>query len=217
MAAFKAMLFDLDGTLLDSAADLVASLNWVRRGVGLEPVPVKEVAHHASRGAIGLLEGGMPATDADTFEDWRQQFIAHYARHSYVQSRLYEGIQALLDHLDAKGIPWGVVTNKIEALTLPIIEAANLSDSISCCVCGDTLSERKPHPAPVSLACDLLGTAPEDTVFAGDDLRDIQAGKAAGTGTAAVLYGYGSWQLQGDAVNGSFPIRSPADLYRLVP
>lgn len=217
MSELKAMLFDLDGTLLDSAPDLVNSLNHVRQFAGYEAVAVAEYARHASRGAIGLLEAGMPVADAETFETWRQQFLAHYAKNSLRETTLYEGVRELLDHLKEAGIPWGIVTNKIDSLTQPIIRAFQLSESISCCVCGDTLDEKKPHPAPVSLACELLGVAPKDTLFAGDDIRDMQAGKAAGTRTAAVHYGYGSFELNGPFVDGSFPIHHPQDLASLLP
>jgi phosphoglycolate phosphatase len=122
----------------------------------------------------------------------------------------------LLDFLAEKGIPWGIVTNKIEALTWPILEAARLADTVSCVVCGDTLNESKPHPAPVSLACGMVNVVPADTVFVGDDVRDIQAGRAAGTRTAAVYYGYGSDELEGDLVADSFRIHHPAELVELV-
>ena len=129
---------------------------------------------------------------------------------------LFDGVPELLEFLGSAGIPWGIVTNKPEALTFPIVEAAHLSSSVGCVVCGDTLSERKPHPAPVSLACGIVNAAPADTVFVGDDVRDIEAGKAAGTLTAAVYYGYGSHELEGECVDGSYRIHHPSDLIALV-
>jgi len=216
MSGIRAMLFDLDGTLLDSAPDLVGSLNWVRRSENLPPLDIAEVQRFASKGAVGLLKAGMPETDGATFESWRQRFLDHYALNSYRESRLYDGIPELLAFLGEAGIPWGIVTNKIEALTLPIIEAAQLGGSIGCVVCGDTLNESKPHPAPVSLACGMIDVAPAETLFAGDDIRDIQAGKAAGTLTAAVYYGYGSHELEGDVVADSVRIHHPEELVDLV-
>lgn len=216
MGDLKAMLFDLDGTLLDSAPDLVRSLNRVRELAGYEAVPVAEYARHASRGAIGLLEAGMPEADAELFEKWRQQFLDHYAENSLRDTALYRGVPELLKRLGDRGIPWGIVTNKIESLTRPILEAFRLDESISCLVCGDTLGEKKPHPAPVELACDLLGVKPADTLFVGDDIRDIQAGLAAGTRTAAIHYGYGSFRLKGSVVGDSYPVHHPSDLMRLV-
>jgi 2-phosphoglycolate phosphatase len=216
MKPIVAVLFDLDGTLLDSAPDLVGSLNWVRGTENLSPLPLSEMSQYASRGAVGLLKAGMPETDEDRFESWRLRFLDHYSKNSFCNSRLYEGVPELLDFLDEAGIPWGIVTNKIESLTLPIIEAAKLQQAISCLVCGDTLSESKPHPAPVSLACGILKVAPEETLFVGDDIRDIQAGNAAGTQTAAVHYGYGSNGLTGDQVRASLQVHHPSDLLELV-
>jgi phosphoglycolate phosphatase len=216
MRRIRAMLFDLDGTLLDSAPDLVGSLNWVRESENLSPLPVSEMSRFASKGAVGLLKAGMPEANGSQFESWRIRFLDHYSENSYRHSSLYDGVPELLAFLDECGIPWGVVTNKSESLTLPIIEAANMQESISCVVCGDTLAESKPHPAPVSHACDLLEVPPADTLFVGDDIRDIQAGKAAGTQTAAVFYGYGSGELTGDQVAASLPVRHPADLVERV-
>ena len=216
MTMIRAMLFDLDGTLLDSAPDLVGSLNWVRQTESLPALPLARMSPYASKGAVGLLRAGMPETDDATFESWRQRFLEHYALNSFEHSSLYAGVPELLSALQEAGIPWGVVTNKIESLTHPIIEAAGLQDSISCVVCGDTLNESKPHPAPVSLACGMVGAEPENTVFAGDDIRDIEAGKAAGTLTAAVYYGYGSHELEGELVESSYKIHHPSDLQRLI-
>ena len=216
MSLIKAVLFDLDGTLLDSAPDLVGSLNWVRQTENLSPLPLSEMAQHASKGAVGLLKAGMPESNDQQLESRRLRFLDHYAKNSFRHSRLYDGIPELLDYLGETEIPWGIVTNKIESLTLPILEAADLQETISCVVCGDTLAESKPHPAPVSLACGMLDVAPAETLFVGDDIRDIQAGKAAGTQTAAVFYGYGSNELIGDQVNASLQVHHPSDLLELV-
>lgn len=216
MSPIRALLFDLDGTLLDSAPDLVASLNWVRKSEHLPALELSRMKRFASKGAVGLLRAGMPETDALTFEEWRQRFLAHYAQNSFRHSSLFEGVTEMLGYLERSGIPWGIVTNKSEALTLPIVRAARLADSVACVVCGDTLNESKPHPAPVSLACEIVGVAPADAVMVGDDARDIQAGRAAGTQTAAVFYGYGSDELNGDSADGSYPVHHPADLVDLI-
>ncbi len=216
MNAIHAMLFDLDGTLLDSAPDLVAALNEVRRKENLPCLGVSEMSRFASHGAVGLLKAGMPPTDEDTFESWRLSFLRYYADNSFKQSSLYDGVPELLEILRICEVSWGVVTNKIEALTRPIIEAANLHDSISCMVCGDTLSRNKPDPAPVLFACKILGIAPQNTIFVGDDIRDLEAGRAAGTATAAVRYGYGSYELSDELVAGSIQVHHPTDLIRLV-
>jgi len=212
MNKYQAVLFDLDGTLLDSAPDLVGSLNWVRRSEGLAPLPVNDMSQYVSKGALGLLNAGMPSVDPQTLEIWKQRFLDHYAKNSYKESRLYDGVPELLDQLVSASIPWGVVTNKMESLTSPIIEAANLQSSIGCVVCGDTLEESKPHPAPVLHACQVLKVSPAVTLFVGDDIRDIQAGRAAGTDTAAIHYGYGSNELSDPNVAASMHIYHPSDL-----
>lgn len=216
MISVQAMLFDLDGTLLDSAPDLVASLNQVRISEGMEPVDVQEYGRFASKGAAGLLNAGMPVSDVETFEVRREIFLTYYANNSVRGSYLYPGVPELLATLESAGIPWGIVTNKVESLTLPIITALGLQDRVGCVVCGDTAAESKPHPAPVLLGCSLLGAKPEETVFVGDDVRDIQAGRAAGTRTAAVYYGYGSHELEGELVADSIAVHHPADLIHLV-
>jgi phosphoglycolate phosphatase len=216
MSEVRAMLFDLDGTLLDSAPDLVGSLNHVRRTEGLQPLPVAEMSKFASRGAVGLLRAGMPGAGDSELETWRLRFLDHYADNSFRHSSLYDGVPELLEYLAGAGIPWGIVTNKIESLTHPIIEAAQLGDSVACVVCGDTISESKPHPAPVRLACGMVDTDPAHTIFVGDDIRDIEAGRAAGTQTAAAHYGYGAYEFSDDLVKDSFQVHHPADLLALV-
>ncbi len=213
---FKAVLFDLDGTLLDSAPDLVAALNHVRETISLPPLAVAEMSQFVSHGAVGLLNAGMPATDSATFESWRTGFLDYYAEYSFCESTLYEGVPELIDFLNVSDVPWGIVTNKIKALTLPILEASDLKDTISCVVCGDTLEKSKPDPAPVNLACKSLNVLPKNTLFVGDDIRDIDAGKAAGTHTGFIHYGYGSSDLDEKLVAGSFQIYHATELMNVV-
>lgn len=216
MSRIRAILFDLDGTLLDSAPDLVAALNWLRAGEGLPALAVDQVSRHVSRGATGLLQVGMPKVDAQQFETWRSLFLARYAEKSFELSSLYPGVPEMLDFLAGSAVPWGIVTNKFEALTWPILRAAGLANSLSCVVCGDTLSRNKPDPAPVKLACNILRIPADETLFAGDDIRDLQAGRAAGTITAAVHYGYGSYELSDALVAGSVQVHHPSDFIGLL-
>jgi len=211
----KAVLFDLDGTLIDSAPDLIAALNWLRDLEGLAPLEVGPMSRYISHGAQGILEAGMPTADEKQFAKWKSLFLERYAAVGYSQSRLYHGIPEVLENLGTKQIPWGVVTNKMTALTLPILKSARLKDGAACIVCGDTVKQSKPHPAPVLYACAQLGIQPADTLFAGDDLRDLQAGLSAGTMTAAVLYGYGLSAIDEEQLSRDVTIRSPEEFIGL--
>jgi len=188
----RAVLFDLDGTLLHSAPDLVAALNRIRTLNSLPELALEAMQQFAPRGAVELLKAGMPEADPVTLEHWRQEFLAHYQANCFRESVLFEGVGELLAFLDRKGIPWGIVTDKPEYLTRPILSAAGLDKSIACLVCGDAIKERKPHPAPVLLACEKLHVTAAEALLVGDEVRDLEAGKAAGVRTCAVLYGYGS-------------------------
>ncbi len=216
----RAVLFDLDGTLLDSAPDLVAALNWLRARNGLEQLSLAAMRNCAGRGAVGLLEAGMPASDPETVEAWRIEFLSRYEQHSFERSSLFEGVSELLSTLGARGIPWGIVTNKPKYLTLPIIESAGLKQSLGCLVCGDTIEQRKPHPAPVLLGCSQLEVLPEQTLFVGDDVRDLEAGRAARTMVGAAHYGYGSGDLlkpeHAHLLRQAFAISHPRDLAGLL-
>ena len=215
-ARISGLLFDLDGTLVDSAPDLVASLNWVRSSENLPPLEIQAMSRYASHGAAGLVRAGMPATNPAQFEKWKQKFLAHYADHSYVGSSLYPEVAELLDYLSSCGIPWGIVTNKSQALTHPVLRSAGVLGQAACVVCGDTLDRCKPDPAPVLLACNLLEVQPSAALFAGDDVRDLQAGYAAGTMTAAIHYGYGSHELDDEQFSRSIRIFAPGEFIQLV-
>ena len=216
MKPSTAFLFDLDGTLLDSAPDLVGSLNWVRASEQLEPLDVKQMSQHASRGAMGLINAGMPPSTNEQLERWKEKFLSHYAANSFVQSSLYPQVEEFLEFLHKAGIPWGLVTNKAKALTIPILEAAGLINKVGCVVCGDTLPRSKPDPEPVLFACKQLGMAPAETLFVGDDIRDMQAGAAAGTILVAVQYGYGSGEIGPDSGIDAVFINHAAELFGLV-
>jgi len=211
-----AVLFDLDGTLLDSAPDLVAALNWLRTRDGLDEIDVSDMSPFASRGAVGLLNAGYPTNDSGLFEQRRLAFLERYAANSYKQSSLYEGVGELIEYLNRSAMPWGIVTNKIESLTLPILRQSGLASSVSCVVCGDTIEFSKPHPAPVLLACEIIGITPERVLFVGDDVRDVEAGEAAGTLTAAALYGYGSGEFTDELIAGSLVLEHSSQLHKIL-
>lgn len=187
---YRAVLFDLDGTLADTAHDLIAAVNRVRAHIGLPPADPAGLRPHASRGAAGLMERGLPELSPDQREPWRQLFLDHYRANCWHLSRPFPGIEALLDRLEAAGIQWGVVTNKLECLTRPILEQAGWLDRAGCVICGDSTTAPKPAPDPVRAACARLGVAPAEVVFIGDDRRDVDAGSAAGSATGVALWGY---------------------------
>lgn len=190
MNVIKAVLFDLDGTLLDSAPDLIATLNHLRAGLGLSALPADDLRHFVSRGAIGLIRAGMPPCDDETLLVWRDAFLDYYQENSFVESRPFDGVESVLEALRQKDIPWGVVTNKLEFLSIPLLKKIGWSSMLSGLVCGDTVVGSKPDPEPVLEACRQIGVEPEYALMVGDDLRDIKAGRRAGCQTAFALYGY---------------------------
>jgi len=212
----KAVLFDLDGTLLDSAPDLVATLNYLRAGLGLTAMPVEDLRHFVSRGAIGLIKAGMPPCDDETLGLWQNSFLDHYRENCFNLSRPFAGIDPLLVELADREIPWGVVTNKMEFLTIPILKQAGWSSSVSAVICGDTVSQSKPHPDPVFAACSSIGVDPANTLMIGDDLRDIEAGKRAGCQTAFALYGYADEQRQYELAPETALINDPEEVLGLL-
>jgi phosphoglycolate phosphatase len=212
----RAILFDLDGTLLDTAGDLVAALNHLRDSEGMEPVAVPEYRHFVSRGAMGLIHAGMPAAAEPEQERRKRKFLEYYAANSTQRTAPFQGVGSLLESLAGRGIPWGVVTNKMESLTLPILQATGLLPRSACVVCGDTLAQSKPHPAPVRLACEILRVDAAGALMVGDDLRDLEAGRAAGTQTAWAAYGYVAPEVTAADLSGSHVIQQPMDILRLL-
>src|SRR5215218_8965400 len=172
----EAVLFDLDGTLADTAGDLAGALNRLRADRGLPAVPIEPLRAHASAGARGLLGAGMGVLPDDPeFPLLRERFLAYYADGLAITTRLFDGVPALLDALEARGIGWGVVTNKAQRFTRPVVEALGLSPRSAVMVSGDTTPHAKPHPAPLLHAAEALGTAPAACAYVGDDLRDVLA------------------------------------------
>lgn len=187
---FELVLFDLDGTLVDTAPDMVAVLQAIQRDRGVEPVSYELARTFVSHGAIGLLSIGFPELHIEFGDDLHLEYLDRYSENVCEDSSVFDGLGPMLEELDAADLPWGVVTNKPEQLTNPLIAALGLSERIACTVSGDTLPVRKPDPAPVLLACDLAGVDPHRTIYVGDADRDIEAGREAGTATIAAAYGY---------------------------
>jgi N-acetyl-D-muramate 6-phosphate phosphatase len=186
-----AVLFDLDGTLADTAGDLSGALNRVRAERGLSPVPMDGLRAYASSGARGLLGAGMGITpEAADYPELREAFLAHYAACLADTTVLFAGVAELLDAIERRGLRWGIVTNKFARFTGPVVSALALAQRASMVVSGDTTPHPKPHPAPLLHAANGLGIPASRCMYVGDDLRDILAGNAAGMATIVAEYGY---------------------------
>lgn len=187
----RAVLFDLDGTLADTAPDLGGALNRVRLKRGLDPMPLEKLRPHASAGARGLLGAGMGiAPGHPEFEVMRDEFLNFYEANLKLDSELFAGVSELLDALDAREIAWGIVTNKIARFTDPLVGLLGLTDRAACIIAGDTTAFTKPHPEPLLEAIRRIGVAPGSCLYVGDDERDIQAAHAAGMRGIIAAYGY---------------------------
>jgi len=187
----RAVFFDLDGTFADTAPDLSYTLNLMRASRGLAPVPVAATRPVTSTGARGLLRVGFGmAPDHPEYPAMRAEFLALYAENLCRETTLFPGMAALLDHIEARGIKWGIVTNKGERLARPLIDALQLGQRCACVVGGDTAARMKPFPDPLLAASRCVGVDVRACAYVGDDQRDVEAGRAAGMRTIAVRYGY---------------------------
>lgn len=211
----RAILFDLDGTLADTAPDLAQALNKLRADRGLEPSPYENLRPYASAGARGLIGAGFGLQPgAEQYEALRIAFLDNYQSAIAVHSRLFDGVPELLAYLDEAGMAWGIVTNKAMRFTDPLVPQIGLAHA-GCVISGDTTPHAKPHPAPLLEAARRLEVDPRLCWYVGDDLRDIQAGKAAGMATVAAAWGYcgdeGPTKWNADAV-----AVQPAELLQMI-
>jgi len=187
----RAVLFDLDGTLADTAPDLADAANRVRADRGLPPLPLEALRGYASHGARGLLKAALDVDrDDEGYEVLRESFLQYYAQGLCGSSRLFDGAAQVFDELDARGLRWGIVTNKAQRYTLPLATYLALTPRAGALVCGDTTPHAKPHPAPLLAAAKALGVDPAQCVYVGDAERDVTAGIAAGMKTLVARYGY---------------------------
>ncbi len=187
----EAVLFDLDGTLADTAPDMARTVNEMRTRRGLSPVAPHVVRPHVSRGARGMLVAAFDmATDHPDFPAMREEFLAIYADNLCVDTTLFPGMAALLDRLEAEDIAWGVVTNKFERFARPLLQQMGLASRAGVIIGGDTCPRAKPFPDPLLAAAQRLGVKPAETLYVGDDERDVWAARAAEMPVVVAGYGY---------------------------
>jgi phosphoglycolate phosphatase len=213
-----AVLFDLDGTLIDSAPDLGAAADQMRVRRGLASLPLQTYRPLCGAGARGMLEIAFGiGPDHPDYEPMREEFFSLYERCMTERTFAFEGVTALINALTTRGLAWGVVTNKSQRFTDPLTAAMPLFASAGAIVSGDTTPHAKPHPAPLLEAARRLGLAPEQCLYVGDDERDIVAGLAAGMRTVAATYGYLGSQSDVAAWKAHAQINSPLALLQLLP
>lgn len=193
----QAVLFDLDGTFADTAPDLAHAVNLMRAARQLPPVPLEKTRPVTSMGARGLLSAGFGVTpEHPDYTAMRDEFLDLYEKHLRLHTRLFPGMEDLLQALEARALKWGIVTNKAERFAIPLIDQLGFAERCACVIGGDTTGKLKPHPDALFAAAKVIGVEAENCIYIGDDERDIQAGHAAGMRTIAVRYGY---------LNGSNP------------
>lgn len=201
--AYQAVLFDLDGTLLDTAPDMVAALDDLLDEAGRAPVDYALARAHVSKGALGLIDLAFGKIEEAHRMSLRERYLDLYECRVAQATTLFDGMADVLAYIERAGLQWGVVTNKPGFLTEPLLDALGLLARSSATVSGDTLPERKPHPRPLLHAAEQIGVAPSESLYVGDDTRDIAAGNAAGMTTVAAAYGF--------IPPGDDPCRWPAD------
>lgn len=191
MSSIRTVLFDLDGTLADTAPDLAHALNAVLREQGRAALPFSSIRPVVSHGGIALIKHGFGIEEsAAEFQPLRQRLLTIYRENIARETRLFDGMERLLQQLEWRGLNWGVVTNKPGWLTEPLLQALGIRQRAATVVSGDTLPQRKPHPAPMLLACEQTGSQAAECLYVGDARRDIEAGKNAGMPTLVALFGY---------------------------
>jgi N-acetyl-D-muramate 6-phosphate phosphatase len=190
MAALRAVLFDLDGTLLDTAPDMIGALNALRTENELAELPAARVRPSVSHGSSRLVQLGFPDAINERFVALQRRFLEIYAARLCAETRLFEGMDRVLEQLASRRLAVGIVTNKPARLTEPLLDNLGLRGRFACIVSGDSLPERKPHPLPMLHAAALAGAAPEECLYVGDAERDVQAAHAAGMQALVATYGY---------------------------
>ncbi|PHS71116.1 MAG: phosphoglycolate phosphatase [Methylophaga sp.] len=217
MQLFSAILFDLDGTLVDTAPDLAFALNTLLKQENHQTLPYNDIRPVASHGSAGLLALGFGiTTDHPDYASLQQRFLQIYQQNIARETRLFEGMEVVITALEQANITWGIVTNKPAFLTEPLLDALNLTQRTACIVSADTTPFSKPHPAPMLHACKLIKIQPEQCLYIGDAERDIKAGKNANMRTVAALYGYLSDQDHPEDWHADASINHPRDILQWI-
>jgi phosphoglycolate phosphatase len=215
LPAPRAVLFDLDGTLADTAPDLAAAVNWMRAARGLEPTPYALLRPTASAGARGMIGAAFGLAPGDEgYEELRVQWFERYQSNMAVHSTLFDGVPDLLDGIAAAGMAWGIVTNKPARFTDPLVPMIGLAHA-GCVISGDTTPHSKPHPAPLLEAARRLDIDPTRCWYVGDDQRDIEAGRAAGMVTVACNWGY-CGSIDPATWGADYQLDTPRDLLQML-
>ncbi len=216
-ARLDCVLFDLDGTLADTAPDLAAPIQQMQRARGLPVTPFEDLRPFASAGARGLVGKGFGVAKEDpAFPALRDEFLTLYEAQICVHTRLFPGIEACLAQLEAEGLRWGIVSNKIERYVRLLAHALGLEARASCLVGGDSTPTPKPHPAPLLLGASLSGASAQACIYVGDDHRDVVAGRSAGMRTVAAAYGYNGAEDPANAWGADYLVQHAAELEPLL-
>ena len=187
----RAILFDLDGTLLDTVPDLVYALNLVRKIESLQVLPAEHIRPIANLGSRAMVKAAFGIEECDPrFPGMREEFLKNYEKHLADSTQFFPNVEKVLSLLEQKQIPWGIVTNKLTKHAHALLKALHIDHRPACVICGDSLAKGKPDPLPILHACKLLQQKPEDCIYLGDAATDVQASKAAGTKSLVALYGY---------------------------
>lgn len=213
MSNITTVLFDLDGTLADTADDLGFTLNQMLSKRGLKNTNSEDYRPMASSGATGLIKVGFKISpENSSFFDLKAEFLKLYEQNLHRSPKLFFGVEELLTEIEERGLKWGIVTNKLKKFTIPVLEKLNILKRTACIICGDSTPNPKPHPAPLQLACKELDVSEKDCIYVGDDERDILSAKAAGISSVVALYGYLGIGKKPEDWGGDYLINSPSDL-----
>jgi len=215
MPKIKTVLFDLDGTLADTAPDLANALNHVLKRHNCDPLPYETIRPHVSHGGAALTALGF-GKDHPEFDILYKELLQYYQNNISTETTLFAGMNECLLELEKNNINWGVVTNKPAWLTEPLLDALNLTARAATIVSGDTLEQRKPHPAPILHACKEAGSKAEECLYIGDAARDIEAGNRAGMQSIVALFGYISESDTPENWGAYASINSPQDIISII-